>query len=351
MDYLYQRNRCVAAQEGPPARAPEPGTEIVAAGKRVVVIGGGDTGMDCISNANREGAIERDDPRRLPGARPERARRAHAVAAAAQAHADDVRARGGRRALVGHRGHRLRGRRTAASAHVHARRVTGTSSRDLQPVPGSEFTRRRRPRADRDRLLASRARRAVDAARRSRSTRAATSARARPTATSAPRRLRLRRRAHRPVARRHRDRRGPQVRADRQQGPRRQPDGRRPRAAGDRRLERRSKTTRCATRPRRRAACVSATTSSAVPAGRSRTSCPQEIAATCTNLAQGILCALAPTTPRSADLRGILKLQGAMRPAPPESSPPRFPAAEGPDGFGPFRALRVTVGRMVTVPR
>ena len=58
MDYLYQRNRFVAAQEGRPTRAPEPGTEIVAAGKRVVVIGGGDTGMDCISNANREGAIE-----------------------------------------------------------------------------------------------------------------------------------------------------------------------------------------------------------------------------------------------------------------------------------------------------
>ena len=31
---------------------------------------------------------------------------------------------------------------------------------------------------------------------------------------------------------------------------------------------------------------------------------------------------------------------GRLRPAPPESSPPRFPAAEGPDGFGPFRALR-----------
>ena len=35
---------------------PEPGTEISAKGKRVVVVGGGDTGMDCISNALREGA-------------------------------------------------------------------------------------------------------------------------------------------------------------------------------------------------------------------------------------------------------------------------------------------------------
>ena len=57
-------------EEGRPTRAPEPGTEIVAAGKRVVVIGGGDTGMDCVSNANREGADRRDDPRRLPAARP-----------------------------------------------------------------------------------------------------------------------------------------------------------------------------------------------------------------------------------------------------------------------------------------
>ncbi len=47
MDYLYQRNRWVAREETP---------EITAAGKDVVVIGGGDTGADCVGNALREGA-------------------------------------------------------------------------------------------------------------------------------------------------------------------------------------------------------------------------------------------------------------------------------------------------------
>jgi len=139
MDYLYQRNRFVAAQEGRPTRAPEPGTEIVAAGKRVVVIGGGDTGMDCISNANREGAVDamildvyqeldpsgRDarTPWPLP---PKRTPTTYALE------------EGGERwwgtEVTGFSG------QDGRVTHVHARRVTGTSSRDLQPVPDSEFT-------------------------------------------------------------------------------------------------------------------------------------------------------------------------------------------------------------------
>ena len=51
MDYLYARNRFVARGEDP---ADDP--ELTAAGKHVVVIGGGDTAMDCVGNANREGA-------------------------------------------------------------------------------------------------------------------------------------------------------------------------------------------------------------------------------------------------------------------------------------------------------
>jgi glutamate synthase (NADPH) small chain len=47
MEYLYGRSRWVASGEPSP---------INAAGKHVVVIGGGDTGADCVGNAHREGA-------------------------------------------------------------------------------------------------------------------------------------------------------------------------------------------------------------------------------------------------------------------------------------------------------
>jgi len=47
MEYLYVRNRWVAGSGQTP---------ITAAGKHVVVIGGGDTGADCVGNALREGA-------------------------------------------------------------------------------------------------------------------------------------------------------------------------------------------------------------------------------------------------------------------------------------------------------
>ncbi len=59
MDYLYQRNRWAAREFGPaPTTAPPPPPgEITGAGKRVVVIGGGDTGADCVGNALREGAV------------------------------------------------------------------------------------------------------------------------------------------------------------------------------------------------------------------------------------------------------------------------------------------------------
>jgi glutamate synthase (NADPH) small chain len=58
MDYLYQRNRWVARELGPAPMVAQPAIEraISAAGKDVVVIGGGDTGADCVGNSLREGA-------------------------------------------------------------------------------------------------------------------------------------------------------------------------------------------------------------------------------------------------------------------------------------------------------
>jgi glutamate synthase (NADPH/NADH) small chain len=50
MDFLPQQNRRVAGDAVPAAE------EIIATGKHVVILGGGDTGSDCIGTSNRQGA-------------------------------------------------------------------------------------------------------------------------------------------------------------------------------------------------------------------------------------------------------------------------------------------------------
>jgi glutamate synthase (NADPH/NADH) small chain len=61
MDYLYDRNRAITGD-----RARHEST-ITAAGKHVVVIGGGDTAADCIANAHREKALSVTQLDRYPG--------------------------------------------------------------------------------------------------------------------------------------------------------------------------------------------------------------------------------------------------------------------------------------------
>jgi glutamate synthase (NADPH/NADH) small chain len=139
MDYLYQRNRWVANHSDGGVPSPPPEREISAAGKNVVVIGGGDTGMDCISNANREDAASTmllDVYPEVPvGGRypdtpwPLAPRRSDTTYALDE---------GGQRSF-GHQVTEIVGDGDGVVEAVRGREVRGSSSRNLQAVPGSEF--------------------------------------------------------------------------------------------------------------------------------------------------------------------------------------------------------------------
>jgi glutamate synthase (NADPH) small chain len=65
MDYLEAQNRYVAGAPLPP--------ELSACGKRVVILGGGDTGSDCLGTAHRQGAAHVEQIELLPAPPPSRA--------------------------------------------------------------------------------------------------------------------------------------------------------------------------------------------------------------------------------------------------------------------------------------
>jgi glutamate synthase (NADPH/NADH) small chain len=67
MDFLTQQNKITAGDPPPPAAE-----RITAEGKRVVIIGGGDTGSDCLGTCHRQGATEIYQFELLPQPPPQR---------------------------------------------------------------------------------------------------------------------------------------------------------------------------------------------------------------------------------------------------------------------------------------
>ena len=229
MEYLYGRNRAVAGS-GEPA--------ITAAGKHVVVIGGGDTGADCVASAHREGAASVTQIELLGEPPAHRLDELTPWPLWPMKMRPLVRDQGGRRADLRALDHRPLGRRARradplgaelgrAAVRAGARHRGGASgrpraARDGVPRPGAAAPRRAR--------------------RRARPARQRGDARLR---DLRPRRLRRRRRAPRPVADRLGDRGGSPLRGRRRRAgsPTRIPPGSpapaRPAAPGSvRRLQR-----------------------------------------------------------------------------------------------------------------
>ena len=229
MEYLELRNRFVAGEF-------PGGTPITAAGKHVVIIGGGDTGADCLGNSHREDPASVTQFELLPEPPPERPDDLTPWPQWPHDPAHLRRPRGGRRAPLQRDDHLVRGRgrpRHGAARPRGGRAAVVRQDRGLRVLdPG-------RPGAARDGLP------------RARSTRASSSSSAVDLdergnvatddyASSRPGRLRLRRRPPRAVADRVGDRRGPPGRPRGRSPPprpgRRGPRGRGPRGGAGRGL-------------------------------------------------------------------------------------------------------------------
>ena len=130
MEFLPQQNKRIAGDDVP--------DQILATGKRVVIIGGGDTGADCLGTCHRQQAKSVRQFEIMPMPPQERASQ-HALAAVAAATAHRKRARGRRRARLGRRAPRnFTGDEKGNVKQLHAMRVG--LRRNLKPLPGTEFT-------------------------------------------------------------------------------------------------------------------------------------------------------------------------------------------------------------------
>ena len=108
MEFLPQQNRRNEGDTVPESEA------ILATGKRVVIIGGGDTGADCLGTSHRQGALSVTQFELLPKPPDERSP-VHPVAAVAHAIAHRKLARRRRHARLERRHHRFHRRRRMAT--------------------------------------------------------------------------------------------------------------------------------------------------------------------------------------------------------------------------------------------
>ena len=135
MEFLPQQNKRCAGDTFP--------DQILATGKRVVIIGGGDTGADCLGTSHRQKAASVHQFEIMP--KPPADRSPHdALAALAAAAAHRKLARRGRHRATGASPPRVhRATSTATSKQLHAVRVGPPPK--FEPIPGTEFTHGRRP--------------------------------------------------------------------------------------------------------------------------------------------------------------------------------------------------------------
>jgi glutamate synthase (NADPH/NADH) small chain len=129
MEFLPQQNRRNEGDDVPAEKA------ILAGGKRVVIIGGGDTGADCLGTCHRQGALSVTQFELLPKPPDERSPATPWPLWPMQLRIEGAHEEGGMRdwsvSTV-----RFAGDEDGRVKRLHAGRVDSR----LQPVPGTEFT-------------------------------------------------------------------------------------------------------------------------------------------------------------------------------------------------------------------